>query len=106
MITMSTQPTWGIGGPEFLWLYGTLCVGAAVGLWLWRRAAGGPVPAGPEPDPAFASALDVPREAARNSGWNSSSGGGCGGASWGSSGGPAIRSPTAWRSRASQAARR
>ena len=40
-------------------------------------------------EPAFASALDVPREAARNSGWNSSpggcSGGGCGGSSWGSS---------------------
>ena len=50
MITTWTQPTWGISGPEFLWLYGVLCVGAAIGLWLWRRAAGGPAPSGPEPD--------------------------------------------------------
>jgi uncharacterized protein (TIGR04222 family) len=50
MITTWTQPTWGMSGPAFLWLYGTLCVGAWVGLWLWRRAADGPAPSGPEPD--------------------------------------------------------
>jgi uncharacterized protein (TIGR04222 family) len=50
MITMWTQRTWGMSGPEFLWLYGILCLGAAVGLWLWRRAAGGPGPSGREPD--------------------------------------------------------
>ena len=50
MITTWTQPTWASSGPGFLWLYGALCAGAAIGLWLWRRAAGGPVPSGPEPD--------------------------------------------------------
>lgn len=39
-------------------------------------------------EPAFASALDVPREAARGNGWNNNAGcssGGCGSSSWGSS---------------------
>jgi uncharacterized protein (TIGR04222 family) len=50
MNTMSTQPTWGISGPEFLWLYGALCVAATIWVVLWRRAAGGPVAPGADPD--------------------------------------------------------
>jgi uncharacterized protein (TIGR04222 family) len=50
MITTWTQPTWGMSGPEFLWLYGALCVAATIWVVVWRRAAGGPVPPGADPD--------------------------------------------------------
>ncbi len=38
---LRTATTWGITGPQFLWGYGALCLGAALGVWQqWRSALG------------------------------------------------------------------
>jgi len=46
-----TATTWAITSPQFLWGYGVLCLGAAIGVWQqWRRALG-PAERGNDPQP-------------------------------------------------------
>ena len=49
MTSMAT--TWGIGGPQFLWLYGGLCAVVATGIASARRRAIGAAPRGKDPTP-------------------------------------------------------
>jgi uncharacterized protein (TIGR04222 family) len=48
---LGTATTWGITGPQFLWGYGAVCLGAALGVWQQWRSALGPKERGNDPRP-------------------------------------------------------